>query len=388
VNVVFLSPNFPPQYPLFCAALRAQGVKVLGIGDSPHQALAPLLSQSLDEYYYVPDMNRAEEMGRALGYLTWRHGRIDRIDSLNEYWLDAEARLREDFNIPGPRPAEVARWRSKSGMREIFQSAGVPCTEGERFASPEQVRAFARRVGFPLVFKPDVGVGAAWTFQVSDERELDETLSRELPVPNYVVERFCRGSLCTYDGLTDKDGHIVFAVSLAYSSGVMQLVNQANDLHYYTRRDIPPRLEELGRKTVAAFGLRERFFHIEFFEEPDGDYRALEVNVRPPGGFTTDMVNYTCDFDVYQLWARALRGESLAPFAYERKYACAHIARRSGRAYRHSDEELRRRLGEALLEIREMPPVFSGVMGNLMYLVRFRDEAEVAEAARIIQAPP
>jgi len=388
VNVVFLSPNFPPQYPLFCAALRAQGAKVLGIGDSPHQALAPLLSQSLDEYYYVPDMNRAEEMGRALGYFTWRHGRIDRIDSLNEYWLDTEARLREDFNIPGPRPAEVSRWRSKSGMREIFRSAGVPCTEGERFVSPEQVRAFARRVGFPLVFKPDVGVGAAWTFQVSDERELDETLSRELPVPNYVVERFCRGSLCTYDGLTDKDGNIVFAVSLAYSSGVMQLVNRASDLHYYTRRVIPPRLEELGKKTVAAFGLRERFFHIEFFEEPDGDYRALEVNVRPPGGFTTDMVNYTCDFDMYQLWARALRGESLAHFAYERKYACAHIARRHGRAYKHSDEELRRRLGEALLEIREVPPVLSGVMGNVMYLARFREEAEVAEAARLIQAPP
>ena len=33
-------------------------------------------------------------MQRAVGYFTWRHGRIHRIDSLNESLLEAEASLR------------------------------------------------------------------------------------------------------------------------------------------------------------------------------------------------------------------------------------------------------------------------------------------------------
>jgi len=42
-------------------------------------------------------MHNYDEMLRALGYFTHRYGKIDRIDSLNEYWLETEARLRTDF---------------------------------------------------------------------------------------------------------------------------------------------------------------------------------------------------------------------------------------------------------------------------------------------------
>lgn len=380
VNVVFLSPNFPPQFHLFCAALRARGHRALGVGDCPPNDLAPEVGRALDEYAYVPDMGRYDDLVRALGYLTWRHGHLDRIESLNEYWLAVEARLREDFNVPGPRPAEVARHRSKTGMRELFRAAGVPCTEGERVTSPEQVRAFAARVGFPLVFKPDVGVGAAWTFRVDDARQLEETLAHPFPVPNYVVERFSDGELITFDGLTDREGNIAFSLSMAYCSGIMELVNEGGDVYYYTRRELPPGLEELGRKVVRQFELKERFFHLEVFALPGGGYRALEINLRPPGGFTTDMMNYTCDFDVYGLWARALSGESLASFAYERRYFCAHAARRHGRAYRVPHDELVRRLGEGLVVVREIPPVLSVAMGNVMYLVRSPDLAWVKQA--------
>ena len=386
MNVVFLSPNFPPQFHHFCAALRAHGLKALGIGESPAHELAPEVGRSLDEYFHVADMGRYEELVRALGYFTWRHGRLDRVDSLNEYWLASEARLREDFHLAGPKPAEMTRWRSKSGMREIFQSAGVPCTVGERVVSPEQVRAFAARVGFPLVFKPDVGVGAAWTFQVKTPQELEETLARPLPVQGYVVERFSEGELVSFDGLADRDGHIVFCQYTTYSAGVMLLVSEAREVHYFSHREMPPALEEIGRKVVAAFGLRERFFHLEAFALPDGKFRALEINIRPPGGFTTDLMNYSCDFDVYDLWARVISGESFANFKYERKFFCAHAARRNGRQYQLSHEELVRRLGPALMTVREVPPVLSGAMGNQMYMIRYPELDALKQAIAWVEA--
>ena len=56
MNFVFLSPQFPPVYWQFCAALRRDGARVLGIGDTPFEQLAPEVSSSLDEYYWVHDL--------------------------------------------------------------------------------------------------------------------------------------------------------------------------------------------------------------------------------------------------------------------------------------------------------------------------------------------
>ena len=38
-NFIFISPAFPGNYENFCVALRANGVNVLGIGDTPYVCL-------------------------------------------------------------------------------------------------------------------------------------------------------------------------------------------------------------------------------------------------------------------------------------------------------------------------------------------------------------
>jgi hypothetical protein len=382
VNVIFLSPHFPPQFQEFCRALRNEGATVLGLGDTPEQELSPQLRAVLSGYYYAPDMHRYDEVIRAMGYFTWRFGRIDRIDSLNEHWLELEARLREDFNLFGQRPSDTAKNRSKTGMREIFRAAGVPCTEGARLTSNDHAWALVREFGFPVVFKPDVGVGAAFTFKVSNEKELAAALQQ--PLAGYVVEKFEPGGLISYDGLCTRDGQIVFSISHVYSAGVMDIVTNRLTMHYYSLREIPPELEALGRKVVKAFNIRERFFHVEFFHNADG-FKALEINVRPPGGFTTDLMNFSCDIDIYALWAKVLTGKSLEGWSFQRKYCCAHAGRRYNVKYRYSHAELLERLGSKIVAFREMPPILAGAMGDFMYIVRDPDEGALKEAIRLIE---
>lgn len=384
MNVVFLSPAFPPHFFLFCTALRERGVKVLGVGDTPAHELRSELSAALGEYYHAPGMEQYEPAYRALAYLAWRHGRVDRVDSHSEHWLSLEAQLREDFNIPGPRPAELAQRRSKSGMAELFRQAGVPCPEGELTSSPERVRELAQRHGFPLVLKPDQGVGAAGAFQVSSEEQLEQVLRS--PPQGYLAQPFVRGKITSYDGLVDRQGRIVFETSHLYSSGVMEALTQGLDLYYFNRLEIPEEMSRLGRRVIDVFGIRERFFHFELFELEEGGYCALEVNLRPPGGYTTDMMNYSADIDVYRLWAALLSGDPLEDFSYELKYHVAHVARRFGRRYEVPHEALRRELGERLLVYRPMPPVFSGAMGDEMYLIRDPDLSRLKETIRFIQA--
>ncbi|KFA91061.1 ATP-grasp domain-containing protein [Archangium violaceum] len=384
MNVVFISPHFPPQFFHFVSALRERGVKVLGIGDTPYDSLRHELRESLSEYFFTPNLNDYDALLRATGYLTWRHGRIDRIDSLNETWLEVESRLREDFHVPGLLPADITRLRTKMGMHDVFKQAGVAHPSCIPVKDAAGVKAFAQSVGYPLVLKPDVGVGAARTFKVSSDAEVDAALKD--PLPNYVAQAFVRGAIVTYDGLVDREGNIIFRLSHEYSDGVMEVVLEQRDISFWSLKEIPPALEALGRRAVAALGLRERWFHLEFFRLSDGSYVALEANLRPPGGFMTDQMNYACDMDVYRLWARVLTGDDLRDFRYTPKYHVCHVARRASRRYRYSHAELVAKLGDALLLHRELPAVYHNAMGNEMYLTRHERLDAMHDAVRLIQA--
>jgi hypothetical protein len=385
MNVVFISPHFPPHFVHFVTALRERGVTVLGIGDTSYDDMRNELRNALTEYYFVPRLDDTDAMVRAVGYLTWRHGRIHRIDSLNETWLEIEARLREDFHVPGLRPADLRQLRSKLGMHDLFKQAGIAHPDAIAARDAAQVKAFAQRVGYPLVLKPDVGVGAAHTFKVQQDADVDAAFAQ--PLPGYVAQAFVRGTIVTYDGMVDGDGELICAFSHEYSDGIMESVLEQRELVIWSLKELPPALDELGRRTVAALGLRERWFHLEFFRLEDGSFVALEANLRPPGSFLTDMMNYACDIDVYRLWARLIAGEPLKGFQYTRKYHVCHTSRRTGRAYKHSPAEVVSRLGPALLEHRQMPAVFHSALGNEMFLTRHEELGSMREAIRLIQAP-
>jgi hypothetical protein len=164
----------------------------------------------------------------------------------------------------------------------------------------------------------------------------------------------------------------------------MEIVSERRPMHYYSLREIPSRLEELGREAVAAFNIRERFFHIEFFRKDESSYFALEVNVRPPGGFTVDMMNYACDLDIFQWWAD-LAVRDRRDFSFDRKYHVAHAARRHGTPYRLGHDELLNRLGRLLVAHRDVPNALSDAMGNYTYFLRSPNLEEVLQGIELVE---
>ena len=127
MNFVFISPQFPDSYWNFCDRLKQRGVNVLGIGDSPYDSLSWQLKSCLTEYYRVDQMEDYDQMVRAMGYFTYKYGKIDWLESNNEYWLEQDAKLRADFNIQtGMMPEQVCIVRRKSTMKKYFEQAGDP----------------------------------------------------------------------------------------------------------------------------------------------------------------------------------------------------------------------------------------------------------------------
>jgi biotin carboxylase len=204
------------------------------------------------------------------------------------------------------------------------------------------------------------------------------------PDVDYILEEFVQGDIQTFDGLTDRDGNLVFYTSHQYSQGIMETVNNDDLVYYYSLRDIPPDLEDAGRRTLKAFGVRERFFHFEFFRTAEDKIVALEVNMRPPGGMTTDMFNYANDFDIYGEWAHIIVHNRFTA-DYTRPYHCAYIGRKFNRGYAHSHETVLRELGPHICHHERISGVFSAALGDYGYLVRSPDLGEILAMAEYIQ---
>ena len=383
MNVVFLSPHFPAHYHLFCRQLKNSGAKVLGIADAPFDQLPETVRAALTEYYRVNDMHDYGELVRALGYFTHRYGKIDRLDSLNEYWLETEARLRDDFNIFGVRGDSITAIRRKSAMKEKFRAAGVTVAAGRVVETIEEARELITEVGYPVVAKPDGGVGAVNTYRLDSDTDLSSFFA-DKPAVEYIIEDFVAGTIVSFDGLTDRHGEIVFHTGHTFSQGIMETVNQSRHISYYSFRDLPPELEALGRNCVRAFNVRERFFHIEFFQTSPGRYVALEVNMRPPGGYTTDMFNYACDIDIYKVWAELLvTGRYQSPI--ERKYHCCYASRKSELHYRHSHQQILAEYGPFIVQVASVPGVFSSALGDIGYIFRSPHLVDIEAITTFIQ---
>ena len=385
MNFVFLSPHFPPNYYRFAVALKNHGVNVLGLADESYDSLRPELKASLTEYFRVDDMHNYDALLRALGYFTHRYGKLDRLDSHNEYWLETEARLRTDFNITGIRTDQIGKIKRKSLMRETFINAGIKVAHGKVVKSLEEAQELIDQTGYPVVAKPDIGVGAAATYKIHNQDELRKFFETKSPV-DYLFEEFINGQIITFDGLTNREGTPVFMNSLFYSSGIMETVLNDDLVYYYTLREIPSDVEALGRRTLEAFSVYERFFHFEYFRLPEtGELLALEVNMRPPGGLTTDMFNYSCDIDIYNAWASIIAGKDFPYPDYTRQYYCGYVGRKFNRSYAHSDEEILSTFQDKIRHHESISGVFSAALGNYGYLVRSPDLDEVLAIAKFIQ---
>ena len=154
---------------------------------------------------------------------------------------------------------------------------------------------------------------------------------------------------------------------------------------YWLPREIPDDLRAIGRRTVAAFDVRERPFHFEYFRRPDGSLVALEVNMRHPGGLTVDMWNYANDLDIYRAWAQVVV-HGTAEVVAERRYACLWAGRKDGKPYRLSHDEALARAGDRLVLHARVEPVFAAAIGDDGFILRGPDLAELQAAAADIQA--
>lgn len=387
-NFIFLSPNFPENYWKFCRELKNNGLRVLGIGDCPYDNLHPELKDSLDEYYKVSSLENYDEVAGAVAFFQNKYGKIDWLESNNEYWLERDAHLRSDFQIAtGFHNEDIPRIKYKSKMKEYYAQAGIKAARWHLIQEWNDTKAFVDLVHYPVVIKPDNGVGATNTFKIRNDQELGfffEQRYKNHDTTQYIMEEFVRAEVNSYDAIIDSQGNPIFETGNVTPMSIMDIVNDQDNSVFYILKDLPEDTRQAGRAAVKAFNVKSRFIHFEFFRLTDdmdglgqkGDIIGLEVNMRPCGGFTPDMINFAHSTDVYKIWADMIAYDStLKPTGPH--YYCIFSGRRNGKNFKLSHEELLSKYGYAIKMHCPIPDALAEAMANYMYLAIFSTKEEL-----------
>lgn len=378
-NFIFISPNFPTNYWLFCRELKKNGMNVLGIGDQPYNELSADLKASLNEYYKVSNLENYDEVYRAVAFLIFKHGPIDWLESNNEYWLERDAKLRTAFHITsGFQVEDMPRIKYKSKMKTYYRKAGIPVARYHLVDTVEGCKNFIRRVKYPVIVKPDNGVGASDTHKLSSDEELKRFFEVKDPAVTYIMEEFVHAEVNSYDAIIDSNGEPLFETGNVTPNSIMDIVNDNDNSIYYILKELPEDTRAAGRATVKAFGVKSRFVHFEFFRLTEdqkslgkkGQVVALEVNMRPCGGFSPDMMDFAHSTDVYKIWADMIAFDKSSLPEGEHAF-CAYAGRRDGKDFVYSHADIMSKYAANMKMVGRIPDALSGAMGNQMYVANF-----------------
>ena len=384
-NFLFISPNFPENYWMFCRELKKNGLNVLGIGDQPYEELSQGLKDSLDEYYQVSSLENEEEVYRAVAFLIFKHGRIDWLESNNEYWLERDARLRTAFHITsGFQEDDIPRIKYKSRMKEYYARVGIPTARYHLVDTMEGCRKFIEEVGYPVVVKPDNGVGASHTYRLENQEQLEEFMQTKEADVSYIMEEFVFAEVNSYDAIIDSHGNPIFETGNVSPVSIMDIVNNEDNAIFYIVKELAGDTRQAGRATAKSFNVRSRFVHFEFFRlQKDqeglgrkGELVGLEVNMRPSGGFSPDMMDFACTTDVYKIWADMIAFDKTEMHPGERQY-CAFAGRRDGKRFVLSHEAVMEKYRQNIRMEDRLPEVLADAMGNQIYIAVFPTRHEM-----------
>ncbi len=362
MNVVYLSPGFPAEMPLFVRGLAQIGARVYGVGDQPRQALPPEAQEGLTDYLQVRSFG--DEAAVVEEIRGWLRGKsVDRVECMWERLMYLAATLRETFHVPGMDRAQTAVVRDKESMKQAVEAAGLRVPRHGRARTMQEAWEVVERVGYPAIVKPIDGAGSKDTYRCNDRDEFEQALQRTRHVEELSVEEFIEGEELTYDTVC-AGGDVLFENVAWYRPKPMVLAqNPWISMQNIVLRDIQDEFPrpgvELGRGVLKALGFTTGFTHMEWFRTESGEAVFGEIGGRPPGARLVHAMNYSADIDLFTGWAEATCYGRLSQDT-TRQYNAAMIFKRAEgdgivREYRGL-RALMRRYGDCVASI-ELTPI-------------------------------
>lgn len=368
VHVALVAPHFLENTNRYISAFALlDGVKLSVISQDPERALPPELKKRIAGHYQVRNVSDAAQLAKALGGLAKGLGPVDRLTGALEQLQLPLAEARGLANVPGMRADIARRFRDKDVMKEVLRAAGVPVAASSLVSSSAELRAFIDSVGFPIIVKPQAGVGSRGTHRVESKGDLDALAKLGLePTPQRPLqaEQFIRAREFTCETVSIH-GKAVWRSGTRYFPTPLEVL-ETPWMQYCVLlpREIEAPWTEFapinGAALDALFGPDPQvtgtaITHMEWFLAGERKMFVSEVGARPPGVQIMPLMSLTHEVDMISKWAELISFDRFTP--PERKWAGgAAFFRGQGKGEHVVEvlgvEEAKAKCGAALVELR------------------------------------
>ena len=166
--------------------------------------------------------------------------------SLNSKMSDIMATVRGKLVLAG------LFLKLKSAMKAYYAKAGIKTARYHLVEDFDGAAAFANYVGYPVVVKPDNGVGAAATYKLKSDEDLVNFMETKPEGVPYIMEEFVNAEVNSYDAIIDSNGEPIFETGNVTPNSVMDIVNNNDNSIYYIVKDLPEDTS-LQRKIKAMY---------------------------------------------------------------------------------------------------------------------------------------
>ena len=327
-HVVFIAPHFLDNTNRYVKGFAAlDGVTLSLISEDPEEAIPEALRARVGGHYRVRHSLDAHALTEAARAITKGIGKIDRLAGALEQLQLPMAKVRDALDIEGIRSDVAQNFRDKDRMKEVLRAAGVPVARSALVASPAALRKVVGELGFPVIVKPQAGLGARSTHRIASAEDLAD-LERKGVQPSsstpLQVEEFIRARERTCETVTVR-GKSVWRSGTRYLPSPLEVLETPWKQYcvLLPREEDEPefaRFHPINEKALQAlFGSSgstaagTALTHMEWFLRDDGSALVNEVGVRPPGVQIMPLMSLAHETNFWDDWARLIALDQFTP---------------------------------------------------------------------------
>ncbi len=289
---------------------------------------APWPHEILEDISFMQDAYTVDDLIKTVCWMC-RGRHFDRVIALDEFDLDAAAKIREHTRIPGMGVTSTAYYRDKLAMRTGASESGFLVPEFCRVLNYDELRAYMKGVHGPWLLKPRAEASALGIRKIYEPEQLWRALDElgDLQT-NYLVEQFVPGDIFHVDSIISEH-KVVFSAVHQYGKPPMQVMHEGG---VFTTRTVDRTsrewkdLTELNARLAPDLGMARGVTHGEYIRaHEDGRLYFLEIAARVGGAFISDLIEAATGINLWREWARIevsdLRGDPYILPNFTEKYA-------------------------------------------------------------------
>jgi phosphoribosylaminoimidazole carboxylase (NCAIR synthetase) len=322
-HIVFVAPHFLENTNRYVRAFAALDITLSLVSSDTEDAIPTALRPRVAGHYRVTDCLDGDQLTTACRAITKSVGAIDRLAGVLEQLQQPLASARDAVGIEGV-TGEIARnFRDKDRMKDVLRAAGVPVARSGLAHSLAAIRTFIDAVGYPVIVKPQAGLGSRATYRIESADDL-AALEPPTAAQPLQVEEFVRAREHTCETVTVR-GTPVWRSGTRYFPSPLEvletpwvqycvLLPRETDDQTWRNFDAVN-----GAALAALFGDAAKtaagtaITHMEWFLREDGTALVNEVGARPPGVQIMPLMSLAHDTSMFADWARLMALDEFTP---------------------------------------------------------------------------